>query len=366
VNQVNIAVDKINNLHFKTTYYSKYYTDNDTSRFDGETWLLKVKTDTVLGMHIRNISQYEDAHLETLHKGSTTWLINHDKDTIIKYNQTEGHWDGFNGNTKTSWTTETPLNMGIHYDDEEDSLTIIQLENLDWLIQRFSPDVLEYSIHDITDMWWVDHLTMLPYRSINQWKIGERETYDELNIELLDTTQHAVKYGLNKPLPDYPVIDYVEPDPKQFEPLSEGAKVPKLNGYFLQDSTAFDLSNYLDSPLIMIDFWYQSCGPCIRAIPYLDSLEREFGQNGFLLIEVNSRDHKTEKTELIDFVKQRGGRTEMIVMTDLNTERKTWKCYLNPTFYLIRKGEIVWVQQGFAPEIMSEFREKIMQYLEKN
>jgi len=366
VDQVNLAVNKLNNLHFKTTYYSKYYSDNDTSRVDCETWLIKTKTDTVLGMYIRSVGQYEYGHIEDFHKGVTSWMIQHDKDTIIKYDQTKGHWDGFNGNMKTNWTTKTPLNIGIHYDDKEDSISIKQLENGDWFIQLFSPDILEYSIYDIKDVWWVDRKTMLPYRSINHWKMEGRETYNELNIELLDTAQSIVNSGLNKPLPDYPIIDFVKPDPKQFEPLTKGTKAPKLNGYFLQDSSAFDLANYLDSPLIMIDFWYQSCGPCIRAIPYLDSLEQEFGPKGFLLVEVNSRDHKTEKSELIDFVKQRGGRTEMIVMTDLETERKTWKCYANPTFYLLKKGEIVWVQQGFSPETMPEFRMKILQYLKSN
>jgi thiol-disulfide isomerase/thioredoxin len=364
LDQVNEAVGTLSHLHFKTTSISKYYTESDTNRKDCETWLLKTKKDKVLGMHIRAIEQDEHGKLETFHKGITTWVINHNTDTIVKYNQSKGHWNGFNGNTKTDWTTQTPLTMGIRY-EEGDSMSIKQLKNGDWFVQRFSPDIAKYGIVSVRRVWWVDDKTMLPYRSIKRWELGGRETYRELIMELLDTAQTVVESGLYQALPDYPTENYVKPDRSKYQPLAEGKAAPEMEGYFLKDSSHFDLKDHLNSPLILVDFWYQSCAPCIQAIPYLDSLEHEFADRGLLLLEVNSRDHKTPQAELIHFLKQRGGKPDNVVMTDPDTEKKLWSSHANPTFYLIKDEKIVWTQQGFAPHLMSKFREKIEEFLEE-
>lgn len=363
VKEVNDAVDSMEYIHFNTHYISKYYAREDTTQSSSETWIYKTESDTILGMHIRTVTTYDSTVWETFHQDLTTWLINHSSDSITRYDQSKAQWDGFSGNTKSSWTTDTPLTLGI-YVDEEDSLSTEKLENGDWLIKRFSPDDLDYGIHSITKTWWIDQSSMIPYKTVGRWKLGDRETYNELNIELLDTNPETIKPGLYQPLPNYTMLDYVAPDPDQYKPLKVGAAAPEMIGHYLKDSSTFDIQEYMKDHLIMVDFWYQTCAPCIQAIPYLDSLDKEFADEDFLLFEVNSNDYNVERAKLIKFLNDRGGTIDHVVMTTRDTERKQWKCYANPTFYLIKDGQIVWVQQGFGPELMNEFREKIASFLE--
>ena len=362
IDSVNTAVNKLDYLHLKTKYFSKPYTSEDTIVYNAETWIHKTAEDTVLGMHIRSAGRFNFGNIETLHKGTKSWIINHDSDSIKEYDQLKGHWDGFSGNFKVEWTNESPIITGIPF-NLEDSIAIIELENGDLVLHHVSEDLMEYSITNIEDWFYIKRDSYLPYRAVSRWELEGRVNFSDLHIELIDSTASTVLSAINKEFPNYPIVEYSPPNPDLFKPLKTGVYAPEMKGELIQSGGAFDLSNYLKDKLVMIDFWYQSCGPCIRAIPYLDSLLLEYQDRGFSLFEVNSRDHNTSKEDLIEFVKKRGGNPKTIVMTDLETEQKVWKCYANPTFYLIKDQRIVWVQQGFSPELMSEFRLQIEKHI---
>ncbi len=355
IEKINNAINSMDNIHFKTEYISKYYTDDDTSFAACETWLTKNIHDTILGMDIRCVGHYAYGEIETLHINTTTWQINHDKDTIVKYDQASGQWDGFTGNWQTEWTTESPIVTGIRH-NADDSLLFHKTVNGNFIITRISPDDLEYGIRNITKSWWIESNTMLPFRVESSWEIEGRQTYNNLITKLLDTSHKRVKQKINQKLPDYVCIEYKEPDRSKYKPLDVGDSIPKLIGHFIQDSNSFNLQSYADTSLVLIDFWYQSCGPCIRAIPYLDSLQSEFKARGLKIFSVNSRDHQTNQEDLIKFIVNRGGSLENFVMTDFKTERVLWKCYVTPTFYLIKEGKVIWVKQGFLPKSMEDFR----------
>lgn len=361
---VSEAVSRINYAHFKTKYYSKYYSSDDTTIYEAETWVHKTDDDSILGMDIRSIGKYDYGNIETLHKGTQTWIINHDNDTITLYDQTKGEWDGFSGNILSDWTVDIPLLGSIVY-DPEDSLDITKLENGNWIIHHFAGDIPDYSITNLEDWLHIDGKTYLPYRAEISWWLEGRQTYNDLHIEVIDTAKNSVLNGLHKALPDYPIVAYSPPEPELMQPLEAGTIAPKMEGYFLESSKRFNLDEYLDDHLVMIDFWYQSCGPCIKAIPYIDSLAHEYEDRGLLIFSVNSRDHATNAEVLLDFVEKRGGNKEMVIMTDSETERKAWQCNANPSFYLIKNGKIVWVQLGMSSELMTEFREQIEKNLSK-
>lgn len=356
------AVNQLEYLHFKTRYYHKYYTSNDTTIYDAETWVHKTPDDTVLGMHIRNVRSYNDYLIETIHKGTTSWIIHYSNDTITEYDQAKGHWDGFSGNIMSSYTTEIPLVAGIDY-TPEDSIDIVQLENGNWIIHHVTGDVPEYSVTRLEDWLHVDGKTFLPFRAELSWFLDGKQTYEDLHIELLETDKKTVTNGLNKTMPDFPVIKFETPE--RIVPLEVGTKAPSLEGQFAESSNKFELADYLDNHLVLLDFWYESCAPCIRAIPYIDSLVEEYKDKGLILFSANSHDKNKDTKTLLDFVESRGGDAESVVFIDLKTEREVWGCYGNPFFYLIKNGEIVWVQGGFSPEMIAELREIIEKTLSK-
>jgi thiol-disulfide isomerase/thioredoxin len=55
----------------------------------------------------------------------------------------------------------------------------------------------------------------------------------------------------------------------------------------------------------LVEFWGTWCGPCIKNIPHLSRLQKEFGGQGLIVIGVASHEFKGRET-LLDFMKQRG------------------------------------------------------------
>ncbi|NUO01834.1 MAG: TlpA family protein disulfide reductase, partial [Saprospiraceae bacterium] len=87
--------------------------------------------------------------------------------------------------------------------------------------------------------------------------------------------------------------------PKPLEPKPESISEPLRDQKFANllvksplilptgDTTMLER---LDSSLLLIDFWYMSCPPCIKAMPYLQNLEKKYGPRGLKLIGINCQD----------------------------------------------------------------------------
>ncbi len=56
----------------------------------------------------------------------------------------------------------------------------------------------------------------------------------------------------------------------------------------------------------LVEFWGTWCGPCIKNIPHLSRLQKEFGGRGLIVIGVASHEFKGREA-LMDFMRQRGG-----------------------------------------------------------
>jgi thiol-disulfide isomerase/thioredoxin len=119
----------------------------------------------------------------------------------------------------------------------------------------------------------------------------------------------------------------------------------------LDDAQQVSLEQY-KGKVVYLDFWASWCSPCLKSFPFMDELQAEYGDDGFVVIAVNldenSKDAREfmENTQVNFFV----GRDEQGVLAT------SYGVKTMPSSYLIgRDGLIKEIHRGFR----SSDKEKI-------
>ena len=101
----------------------------------------------------------------------------------------------------------------------------------------------------------------------------------------------------------------------------------------------------LRGKVVIIDFWYMACHPCIKALPHLQSLYEKYEKDGLIVIGINPFDSgRIEK--LPEFLKFNNVQYPVLI-----SDRELPKIYNvsgYPTIYILnKKGEIVYSELGY-------------------
>lgn len=115
-----------------------------------------------------------------------------------------------------------------------------------------------------------------------------------------------------------------------------------FNDFTLSDGNKLKLSD-LKGKVVLLDFWYRSCLPCIKAMPELAQLQREF-KNDLVVIGVNDRD---EQDQVEDFLKYKKVNYPSTYKSELHISNSL-KINAFPTTIIIDKnGNMVFMETGF-------------------
>ncbi|MFK8027060.1 MAG: redoxin family protein [Gammaproteobacteria bacterium] len=98
----------------------------------------------------------------------------------------------------------------------------------------------------------------------------------------------------------------------------------------------------LKGKVVLLDIWTYGCWNCYRSIPWLNSLEKKFGHDDFIIVGIHTPefDHETEREKVIEKCEE--FKVTHPVMMD--NDFAYWKALRNrywPTFYVADKHGVV-------------------------
>jgi peroxiredoxin len=214
--------------------------------------------------------------------------------------------------------------------------------------------IIEFPVHDSTQTintiqatydFWINIRDMIPIKYSSTSRI----------LQFADTLSEYISYALKEyhfndaknliPLqlsviPAYCNLrDHTEPKTTQLlkDTLAPAFTLPSV------DSKPVSLSSY-KGKVILIDFFYKDCYPCLQATPVLQALHEKYEAKGLTIIGIDPEDKEADA--LKHFVSISG--ITYPVLMGKSEVKNAYHISGYPTLYLIdRKGNVVFATTGF-------------------
>ncbi|MBN3036260.1 MAG: TlpA family protein disulfide reductase [Bacteroidales bacterium] len=349
--------EKHTSMSYDIDYRIKYFSDYDTVRVGAQCILIRDDTDTLFGgiiwfMTSDSIEKYYDL--------TNIYSINHHEMRITEYRAHDDQSWALTGNTAGSVYRIDFLDPGRLQEKTNDSSNLVLLtdtvlmEEPFWIVQVKYPD--DPPFLNMEHSYWISVNTSLIRKITFRAEFQNEIQYDEWNISNIEFDRHIpeeLKDGLIAKMDEYDVQPYFEADEEERKPLDVGTMAPDFPGIRLSDSSTVKLSD-LPGRIVLLDFWYMSCFPCIQAIPHLDSLYRKYRDEGFIVLGLNPFDNDDQgRKKLPGFIDYNGMEYPVVFIDEGVT--KNYKVFAYPTIYLIGiTGKIIYSQVGFGEHMLPE------------
>ena len=137
----------------------------------------------------------------------------------------------------------------------------------------------------------IDKKTLLPYQFISR-SIRGADDRDYVTV-----TYSNIDTRANTPAPrSWTYASYADTykpyvAPVKIPLIKRGAQAPAftLPAYLPTGIDSVSLQQYAGK-VVLLDFWFKSCGPCMEAMPHYNQLQQSFSKTDFALITVNVED----------------------------------------------------------------------------
>jgi thiol-disulfide isomerase/thioredoxin len=202
----------------------------------------------------------------------------------------------------------------------------------------------------------------LEQRSPRQWSVDEL-FFSDYGFDHTDRKQ--LKEKQQKLLTDNPVedLDNYSETARLEKMLHTGDKAPLVTGKYYTSGEPFALKDFIGKNVIILDFWYTHCPPCVKAVPALSELYSKYQDKGLKIFGLNSVDNQPRSMDNLEkFLKKRDVSYD-IILTPMEVDMQ-YRINGYPTMYVIDKeGKIAWVEIGFSEERFAKMKEKVTELL---
>jgi thiol-disulfide isomerase/thioredoxin len=141
--------------------------------------------------------------------------------------------------------------------------------------------------------------------------------------------------------------------------IKVGDAFPDFKSYKIEGA----LPEALKGKVVLVDFWASWCGPCGESFPAMDQLQKEFADQGLVIIAVNVDE---KKSDMDDFLKDH--KVSFIVVRDAAQKlvEKAGIATMPGSFLIDRDGKVAFVHTGFrGKETVKQYQQEITSLTKK-
>ena len=180
-------------------------------------------------------------------------------------------------------------------------------------------------------------------------------TYTASNVDLKHVNQDIV----NIPT-DYEQIEEEDLDSKMTEIVAGKRKDNYKRDFTINDLYGESLTLSSLSKVVVVNFWFTTCPPCVREIPLLNELKEELKEEDVSFLAVTYDNEQTVR----NFLKAQ--EFNFRIIPDAHHLVKDYDIFVYPTTLVLdESGEIVDMKMGGSQKIKEEIKTSILKELGK-
>lgn len=358
--ELNKVISNINNktsISYDLTYRIKYFDYPDTTSTSAKTIIVKEKSDSLFGGYIWYSRKDSISDYIKYYNLNSFYVINNNRKEVIRYDIEKpipyGFTNNFDGRLlKTYFLQDSGLKtliqdpIYISKVSEESGLLKLSIvyPDRDEIINQKRKILFDKSTDIVKQIIFRAELDSL--QEYNEWNLYNIN-YDSHTIEDLEEKFRTVSK-------DYEFKEYQPPSKEESSPLIKGQKAGNFRGeYLIKNKSEFDLADFSDN-IIILDFWYKTCPPCIKSIPQLNNIYSKYESKGVKLFGLNDIDTDSiSRMQLIPFLQKENIKYPLVLIDKTISEKYKVRGY--PTLYIINKnGEIEYSKLGYSENLEKE------------
>lgn len=366
---------QIKNGSYKMSYKTKYLMSRDTVFKSLDCVFKRDSLDTIFGFYfdanrlIKDINDsysYSNNCFISVLKNEASLFQN--KETMRQLVSLQHNYDFFNPLNNFSDSEMSDLDVAqvqfvgqekigsnntFHYrfiplKDSSDEVQILN-SALDFWINAKDAIPVRYSVYYQVDLSG-DTLDQYDEYTLTSYSLNHQSDHS------FETPDSFVKKGVH-------IREYT-PETEEIAPrLTIGSRAPKWS---VETNKKTKLSSENQSyELVLFDFYYQSCFPCLKAIPALNRLSKAYDLKGkgLLVVGVDNIDPVDER--FYEFVKKKQISYPLAISP--NQLSKEFKVTSYPSLFLMNKqGELIYLSEGYSEQLEAELEKVISEHLKKS
>lgn len=347
---------------YGTTF--KMLTEEDTAKKHGNVWFY-----------------YNDDELNYLQNNTFTYQDFSNKELFISQNQTSYKFftkpKAYIKDTIVRLYDDAVVFLTLKGKQDDISSTMVYYKGKEivnnkkcYVIEIVYPEEKDENLglsSQYTKTLYLNRKTRFPEKMLQVFDMGGLIQYSEINIK--DFITYPTKNNIEKLISDslatlMQIYSEYMPEVITQDTIVEGVdstklttapdfRLKQLGGDTVQLST-------IDTKLVVLDFWYVSCAPCLASIPFLNDLYKRYKDKDVAFYSVNAYD----EIEKINKIKElRGIEYPILLGKDVKID-KMYNINSFPRLLVIDKNlNIIYEERGFGLGMEEEVFSKIDELL---
>jgi peroxiredoxin len=364
INQIVHKMKDHKSAHFKIDEMYYYSDGIDTTTTDYEVWLIRDKNDSLRHGFAWVDNNYRPYNMIFTH--DSLYLTIPPKKISVVYDKinesctNDNDWIGFFLN---------PELLKKQTSDSNNTVTFTNVEFEGKACTEIQIGFPKKTNGDSTTISYIiDKTTLLPLFAKME-TIEEDQTYNnQLRFSNFDFDQEKITKLRAKHKEVLAVNPIVSNESKSDIALlemmlHEGDNAPFFTGSFYKDGKEFKLEDYIGKKVILLDFWYTHCPPCVQAIPDISKFNAEMQDKGLVVFGLNSVDNQPRNMDNLKRFLSNRDISYDIIMTQPEVD-KAYKIEGYPSMYVIGlDGKIAYVEVGYEAKSFAKLKDKVFNLL---